>query len=418
MKTGKIAVFVVMVMVVLCAAARGEDADKPGRLKMAHRCGSGLADENTLRACEYAAYYGMDFVECDPRLTKDGVFVIMHDEAVDRTTDGSGKVADMTLEQIKKLKTANGESVPTLDELLDLASDLGIGVYMDTKFHDNETLQKMIDLVYSKGMGRDVVVGIWKQEQQEWIEKNHPVIRTCVSWPSPVSSLKKIKELGAEWVGLIVETGNRKNVDKVHRLGMLAKTTPVNGVAALKKKYDLGVDILQSDDPVLLDTIASVMEHSGNRTDKEKSLLPYEIKNERLPDGDLKSIRENLPEGSRLVLRLVYMTGYCAASNEPAGSGRTSVPPHEARLGDGSYANPVTIAVNPVGPAHQVGYGTMVYVPQVGWTEAADYCGACVRDADMNYRIDLWLGKEATAGDEERVTGWYWTYFEEKAAEK
>jgi len=418
MKIKKIAVFAGVAAITLCVAARGGAGEKAGRITMAHRCGQSLAGENTLRACEIAAYYDMDFIECDPRMTKDGVFVLMHDETVDRTTDGTGNVSDLTLEEIKKLKTGSGSGVPTLEEVLDLAGRLGLGVYMDTKFHDNETLRKMVELIRGKDMDREVVIGLWKREQQEWMEKNHPSIRTCVSWPAPVASVEMIKELGAEWIGVLVGSNNRKVIEQAHRLGMLVKTIPVNDVEVLKKKYDLGVDILQSDDPVLLSTVLRVLENSGDRTDKEKALLPYEIKNHKLPDEELSSIREDLPEGSRLVLRLVYMTGYCAASNKPPGSDQTSVPPHRASLGDGSYADPTTIAVNPVEPAHLVGYGTMVYVPPVGWTRASDYCGACVRDAGMNYRIDLWLGKEATAEDEKRVTGWYWAYFEEKPEEE
>ncbi|MEK9164441.1 MAG: glycerophosphodiester phosphodiesterase family protein [Chloroflexota bacterium] len=97
---------------------------------IAHRGASAAAPENTLAAFTSAAALGADAVELDVKLSKDGVPIIMHDPTVDRTTDGRGRVADLTLAALKRLdagakKDAKfaGERVPTLAEVFEAVAD-------------------------------------------------------------------------------------------------------------------------------------------------------------------------------------------------------------------------------------------------------------------------------------------------------
>lgn len=84
----------------------------------AHRGAMCHAPENTLTAFEKAIDMGTYRVELDVRRCRDGHIVVMHDAAVDRTTDGTGPVAGMTLEDLKRLRVGGTETVPTLDETL------------------------------------------------------------------------------------------------------------------------------------------------------------------------------------------------------------------------------------------------------------------------------------------------------------
>jgi glycerophosphoryl diester phosphodiesterase len=100
---------------VIVAAHRGFKSDYP---------------ENTLLAFQKALDIKADMLEFDLRLSKDGVVVVMHDETVDRTTDGSGRVGDLTLAELKRLdaggwfgKPFEGLKVPTLEELCELLRD-------------------------------------------------------------------------------------------------------------------------------------------------------------------------------------------------------------------------------------------------------------------------------------------------------
>ena len=108
---------------------------------VAHRADYVFAPENSIQALENAIYFGADLIETDVRLTKDGHIVIMHDYTVDRMTNGTGYVSDLTLEEIKqmRLKTNWGGStnmqVPTLEEYIQV-SKRKVGLYLDKAGYD------------------------------------------------------------------------------------------------------------------------------------------------------------------------------------------------------------------------------------------------------------------------------------------
>ncbi|MCC5891192.1 MAG: glycerophosphodiester phosphodiesterase [Exiguobacterium sp.] len=97
----------------------------------AHRGYSAKYPENTLKAFE-AAFPHADGIELDVQLSKDGRLVVIHDETVDRTTDGSGYVKDMTLRQLRLLRSG-GERIPTLEEVLALVAPHDITLNVELK---------------------------------------------------------------------------------------------------------------------------------------------------------------------------------------------------------------------------------------------------------------------------------------------
>ena len=95
-------------------------------LVIAHRGDKVHAPENTLAAFEKAASNGADAVEFDVKLSADGSVIIIHDQTIDRTTNGNGKVKDLTLAELKRLDAGvqfpekySGEKIPTLSEVFD-----------------------------------------------------------------------------------------------------------------------------------------------------------------------------------------------------------------------------------------------------------------------------------------------------------
>jgi glycerophosphoryl diester phosphodiesterase len=105
----------------------------PSHLSLqAHRGAAGLAPENTLAAFRMAIELGADGAELDLQASKDGVVVVIHDDTVDRTTDGRGSIGDLTLAEIKRLDAGakfasafRNERIPTLRELIDLVKASG-----------------------------------------------------------------------------------------------------------------------------------------------------------------------------------------------------------------------------------------------------------------------------------------------------
>lgn len=226
---------------------------------MAHRGGDVEADENTLKSYALAAKYGMDYIECDPRLTKDGVFVIMHDAGVERTTSGKGKIEDMTLAEVKALRTKHGESVPTLDEVFALAKEKKVRVYLDTKLLTAPDMEKLTDRVVKAGMSDRVMVGLWATEQLKWMEKNHPEMLTTIPYPTPISSLKQAKKLGADWVGTVIEQATPVMIAKAEAAGLKVVTFPINDRETIMKKINEGMQVIQTDDPKLLQAVVKEM---------------------------------------------------------------------------------------------------------------------------------------------------------------
>lgn len=105
----------------------------------AHRGASGYAPENTLAAFEMAAEMKADGVELDVQMTRDGKLIVIHDETVDRVSDGTGMVRDFTLEELKKLcpnKTHpeyEDVKIPTLQEVYELLRPTGLTVNVELK---------------------------------------------------------------------------------------------------------------------------------------------------------------------------------------------------------------------------------------------------------------------------------------------
>lgn len=107
---------------------------------IAHRGGSREAPENTLAAFRNAIRVGAKFVELDVQLSSDGEMVVIHDDTVDRTTNGSGPVGALTFEELRRLDAGShfgpqfkGEKIPTLREVLDLCVESKVGVVIEIK---------------------------------------------------------------------------------------------------------------------------------------------------------------------------------------------------------------------------------------------------------------------------------------------
>ena len=127
-----------------------------------HRGYNFVAPENTLPAYILSAKMGFDCVETDIQKTSDGYYVCIHDETVDRTSDGTGRVSEMTLEQLKALDFGSwrssyyaGTKIPTLEEFLECCHDNGLHPYIELKAGFDE-LDKVAAAVKAYGMEKDV----------------------------------------------------------------------------------------------------------------------------------------------------------------------------------------------------------------------------------------------------------------------
>ncbi|MDT0457237.1 LamG-like jellyroll fold domain-containing protein [Streptomyces sp. DSM 41527] len=118
-----------------------------------HRGAPEIAPENTLASLEAAADRGADRVETDVQFTKDGRPVIMHDATVDRTTDGTGRVDELTAEEISRLTVKGGGRVPTLEQVLTSLKDRPARLLLEIKGpQSSAAVDRALGLVAEAGM--------------------------------------------------------------------------------------------------------------------------------------------------------------------------------------------------------------------------------------------------------------------------
>jgi glycerophosphoryl diester phosphodiesterase len=136
-------------------------------LNIAHRGASAYAPENTLAAFECAFEMGADGVELDVTLTKDGIPVVIHDDRVDRTTDGRGPIKKMTLNQVRELDAGlwfgpqfRGLKIPTLGEVLEAVGRRGVvNVELKSVSIKTDGLEAVVaKVIEQSGIGDHVIV--------------------------------------------------------------------------------------------------------------------------------------------------------------------------------------------------------------------------------------------------------------------
>lgn len=154
--------------------------DKKSLHIAAHRGAHQEQPENSIAAIEEAIRQGVSVVEVDVRATKDGVLVLMHDKALNRTTTGEGEVSKHTFTEIQQLRLrnkANGEAsehvVPTLTEALRVAKGKII-VDLDFKEDRKEFIKKTYDLVEKEGMEDEVLFFLYDYKDMPRIYKLNP----------------------------------------------------------------------------------------------------------------------------------------------------------------------------------------------------------------------------------------------------
>ena len=160
----------------------------------AHRGASDHAPENTLPAFELALEQGADGVEFDVQLSKDGAVVLVHDDTLDRTTDGHGRVVDHTLAELQQLDARNGMNhyaptrIPTLDEVLTLLAPERARVNIELK-NDEEPYPGLEDEVLAAvqrhKLGNRVVVSSFSENSLRRLHALNPAIELATLYTRP-----------------------------------------------------------------------------------------------------------------------------------------------------------------------------------------------------------------------------------------
>ncbi|MCS6862521.1 MAG: hypothetical protein NZT92_19640 [Abditibacteriales bacterium] len=221
-----------------------------------HRGAAGVEPENTLRGIRYALSLGVDRVEIDVHRCKDGALVVMHDTTVDRTTNGTGKIADLTLVEIKQLDAGKGERVPTLQEVIDVFKEAwaqGSQTLLQIELKGEGTAAPTVEVVKCNGIADKVVLTCFSAERLAEAKRLLPQVRcgflTSTLEPDP---LEIARQVGAGAVHLRHDLASRAWVERTHAAGLQARVWNIDEPERMRWAIALGVDGIGSNRPDLL----------------------------------------------------------------------------------------------------------------------------------------------------------------------
>lgn len=212
-------------------------------LVIGHRGAAALAPENTLGGIRTAARCRADMVEVDVRLTKDGSLVLMHDETVDRTTSGRGRVENLSIEEIKAFN-ANGQEVPTLEEALAESRELGLGLVAEMK---EEGIEALVAGVLK---GSDAIVTSFYHSSLREIKEISDLKTGIIISSLPVKPVELA--LWADADAIFPKRTNPRLFKDAHRHGIKVYPWTINTAEEAGWLLRLGADGLVADDPCLL----------------------------------------------------------------------------------------------------------------------------------------------------------------------
>jgi glycerophosphoryl diester phosphodiesterase len=248
--------------------------EKPRPLVIAHRGGAGLWPENTLYAFEHARALGVDMIETDVHSTVDGVLVLMHDATVDRTTDGTGRINEMTLAELKKLdagyrfstdgmktfpQRGRGLTVPTLEEVFAELPEMRFTI--EPKQELPSLAKPLSSIIREKGMTNKIFIGSFRQTVLDEFRKECPEIATSAS-PVEVSEFMNrskavrddayrpaMRALQVPEYAVGMRVLSKDFVEAAHARNLQVHAWTVNETSAMSRLIEFGVDGLMTDYP-------------------------------------------------------------------------------------------------------------------------------------------------------------------------
>jgi glycerophosphoryl diester phosphodiesterase len=223
-------------------------------LNIAHRGASGRFPENTLRAFNAAIDAGVQMCELDVQLTSDGALVVIHDETVERTTDGNGAVRAMTLVELKRLDAGvrfrtefKGERVPTLEEVMTLAEGR-CGLNIEIKSAGVE--HKVCELIVRRGALATAMISSFDWDALAVVRHFEPRMRVGLlasQWPARL--VGAAFELKAESINPRANMVTEDLCIAAHERNLSVYTWTVDEPVEMRRLIAFGVDGIMTNFP-------------------------------------------------------------------------------------------------------------------------------------------------------------------------
>jgi glycerophosphoryl diester phosphodiesterase len=235
----------------------------PRPIVIAHRGDKAHAPENTLAAFKLAAEKGADAIEFDVKCTADGQVIVLHDQTVDRTTNGTGDVSKLTFTALRNLDAGawfsgqfNGESVPTLSEVFET---VGKRLHMNIELTNYATpgdglVSKVVELVKKHSLQGRMIFSSFLVRNLKTARLLLPEVpRGLLTMPGLLGFWGRTFSWRGDYFALhpYLADVTPGLVNRLHAAGKCLNVWTVNGEKDLKKMIGFGVDAIFTDDPGL-----------------------------------------------------------------------------------------------------------------------------------------------------------------------
>lgn len=224
-------------------------------IKIGHRGACGYEPENTLLSFKKALELNADMVELDVRVCKTGELVVIHDEKVDRTTNGKGYAAEKSFKELKELNAGKGEKIPALYEVLDLINQQA-KINIELKCKGTAKAVSEVIKKYVKEKGRsydDFLISSFDYNELLRFSKLSPNFKIGVlvkmAEHIPRGFMEFAEKVSAYSINLPLKFVSKKLVEDIHKKGMKVFVWTVNDKDDIKRMKEMEADGIFSDFP-------------------------------------------------------------------------------------------------------------------------------------------------------------------------
>jgi glycerophosphoryl diester phosphodiesterase len=229
----------------------------------AHRGASAYAPENTIAAFELAVHQGADAIELDAKLSYDQHVVVIHDQSVDRTTNGKGQVSDLTLSALKELdagikfdESFSGEKIPTLNDVLEA---IGTKTFINIEITNysspwDHLPEKIAETVKYYNLTNRIICSSFNPIALRNFRRLLPDVPLGFLSTPGLSGV--VSRLASRWMSIqalhpAVQDTNQTLINKYHDHGLRVHAYTVNDLDKMKQLVQWEIDGFFTDDPLL-----------------------------------------------------------------------------------------------------------------------------------------------------------------------
>lgn len=244
-------------------------------LIIAHQGGAGMAPGNTMAAFSLSEKLGVDMLEMDVHLSKDGEVIVIHDDTVDRTTNGTGAVKDMTLNELQKLDAGyhfigpdgsypyrnKGITIPSMDEIFNAFP--GYPMAIELKTDDPALADKMADLIRKHNMSDKVIIASFYDDALEYfIEATDGTVPVSPAqgatrkfviahklYSDRIIPMEKYTAVQIPMEASGLDLASERLAESLHKRGIAVQYWTINDEDSVRRLVEIGADGIMTDHP-------------------------------------------------------------------------------------------------------------------------------------------------------------------------